>query len=48
MGFWLLFVVQLTNLIMMLLSASALASLVIAGTGDDNSDPIAYVEGEME
>jgi hypothetical protein len=36
----------MTNLIMMLLSASALASLIIAGTGEDNSDALTYVEGE--
>ena len=39
------FVMQLTNLIIMLLSASAVASIVVNGTGSRSDEAISYVEG---
>jgi magnesium-transporting ATPase (P-type) len=40
-----LFIVQLTNLIIMLLIASAVASFIVNGTGDKNDDVLSYIEG---
>merc|ERR1719191_142526 len=44
-GLLLLFVMQLTNLIIMLLSASAVASIIVNGTGSRANEAISYVEG---
>merc|ERR1719191_308212 len=44
-GLFLLFVMQLTNLIIMLLSASAVASIIVNGTGSRSDEAISYVEG---
>merc|ERR1719424_662117 len=40
-----LFVMQMTNIIMVLLTVSAFASLAIAAAGDDRDEWISYVEG---
>ncbi|CAK0811181.1 unnamed protein product, partial [Prorocentrum cordatum] len=40
-----LFIVQLTNLIITLLIIAACASLVVNGTSDKNDDPLSYIEG---
>lgn len=42
---FILFVSQLVNVIMMLLIASAIASLSIAASGSKSGDALAYVEG---
>lgn len=44
-GLLLLFLMQLLNIIILLLSASSVASIVIQATGDNRDDPISYVEG---
>ena len=44
-GLFLLFVMQLTNLIIMLLSASAVASIIVNGSGSRSDEAISYVEG---
>merc|ERR1719326_76478 len=44
-GFFLLFVMQLTNLIIVLLSVSAVASIIVNGTGSRANEAISYVEG---
>merc|ERR1719301_496130 len=44
-GLLLLFVMQLTNLIIMLLSASAVASIIVNASGSRSDEAISYVEG---
>jgi magnesium-transporting ATPase (P-type) len=44
-GLAMLFLMQLLNIIILLLSASSVASIVIQATGDKRDDPISYVEG---
>jgi potassium/sodium efflux P-type ATPase len=44
-GLILLFIMQLTNVIIMLLIASACASFVVNATGPDSHDAMSYVEG---
>merc|ERR1719440_2780816 len=44
-GLLILFVMQLTNLIIMLLSASAVASIIVNASGSRSDEAISYVEG---